>query len=143
MPGIAICITRPSKPPSRTTRFDPPPSTSTGSSPASARASRISSTFSIRTSREAAPPSPSVVRDASGTFASTSNGGARLVDADEVLLRRCAEPLLEQRDHFVARELDVAGAERDDEIAGLRVLVEPRGDVFALADVRDVFVAGV
>src|SRR5215207_8599675 len=146
MPGMAICMTRPSKPPSRTTRFDPPPRTRMLGS--SVRASRTSSTSSAFTKRRAGPPTPSVVRGASGTFCSTfialpSDGRARLVDADEVLLRRGAEPLLEQHDDFVARELDVACAERDHEIAGLRVAVEPARDVFALRDVRDVLVAGV
>ena len=55
-------------------------------------------------------------------------------------LRRRTEPLLEQLDHVVAHELDVARAERDHQVAGLRLLVEPLREVLAARHVMDVLV---
>src|SRR5512140_887074 len=157
-PSIASWMTRPGQPASPTTRLEPPPSTKTRSRApsASASASRSSSTEVTRTNRRAGPPRPSVVSGASGTSWATASvmdspgltgsprdRRARLVDPHEVLLGRRAEPLLEQIDHLVAHELDVAGAERDHEVALLGLGVEPRGQVLPARDVGDVGVAGL
>src|SRR5215470_11656046 len=136
---LRVDTTRPRTPPSRTRRFEPPPTAVTATPWAAARASAADSAAIVDGAYQASagPPMRSVVWRAIGSSKRTSP--SRSLKS----LRSTRRRRREEREELAAGELDVSGAEGDDDVAVLHRTGEVGGHVLAPRHVAHVLVAVV